>query len=240
LNYSMNRNKIIRLLDNPKETLRQGGLNGCEIILRQGGTMGDLYTFTDFRRDADGKILLNDTYQVMQTELPTPQYIGSVLPKANLGISNKFTWRGFNFGLLLTARFGGLCVSQTQALMDSYGVSQKTAVLRDYGGVKVDGLLISAEKYYAVVGGETPIWAEYIYSATNVRIKEAYVSYTFKRLFKKATLTLGLTARNLLMIYNKAPFDPEATPSTDVYYQGFDYFMQPSQRTVALNVNVKF
>ena len=42
------------------------------------------------------------------------------------------------------------------------------------------------------------------------------------------------------MIYNKAPFDPEATPSTDVYYQGFDYFMQPSQRTVALNVNVKF
>ena len=240
LNYSMNRNKIIRLLDNPKETLRQGGLNGCEVILKQGGTMGDLYTFTDFRRDADGNILLNDTYQVMQTELPTPQYIGSVLPKANLGISNKFTWRGLNFGLLLTARFGGLCVSQTQALMDSYGVSQKTAVLRDYGGVKVYGLLISAEKYYAVVGGETPIWAEYIYSATNVRIKEAYISYTFKRLFKKATLTLGLTARNLLMIYNKAPFDPEATPSTDVYYQGFDYFMQPSQRTVALNVNIKF
>ena len=46
MSYSMNHNRIVRLLDNPNETLRQGGLNGCEVILTQGGTMGDLYTFT--------------------------------------------------------------------------------------------------------------------------------------------------------------------------------------------------
>ncbi|MCR5076858.1 MAG: SusC/RagA family TonB-linked outer membrane protein [Prevotella sp.] len=240
MNYSMNRNRIIKLLDNPAEILRQGGLNGCEVILTQGGTMGDLYTFTDFRRDRQGNILLNDDRQVMQTELQSPRYVGSVLPKGSIGLNNKFSWNGLELGILLTARLGGICVSQTQAIMDSYGVSRKTANLRNQGGVLVGKQLLSTEKYYSVVGGETPIWAEYIYSATNARVKEAYISYTTGKLVRGAKITFGLTARNLLMLYKKAPYDPEVTPSTDVYYQGFDYFMQPSQRSLGFYVNVKF
>ena len=53
-------------------------------------------------------------------------------------------------------------------------------------------------------------------------------------------VTLGLTAHNLFMLYKKAPFDPESTASTGTYYQGFDYFMQPSLRSLGFNVNVKF
>ena len=139
----------------------------------------------------------------------------------------------------MTARLGGVCVSQTQAFMDSYGVSRKTARLRDAGGVNVGGRLVPVEKYYTVVGGETPIWDEYIYKATNARVKELYLSYTTDRLLRGAKVTLGVTARNLWMLYCKAPFDPESTPSTDIYYQGFDYFMQPSQRSLGFYVNVK-
>lgn len=53
-------------------------------------------------------------------------------------------------------------------------------------------------------------------------------------------VTLGLTASNLFMIYNKAPFDPESTASTGTYYQGFDYFMQPSLRSLGFSVKVNF
>lgn len=53
-------------------------------------------------------------------------------------------------------------------------------------------------------------------------------------------LSLGLTANNLFFIYNKAPFDPESVASTGTYYQGFDYFMQPSLRSLGFNVKVKF
>ena len=134
--------------------------------------------------------------------------------------------------MLITVRLGGVCVSQTQAFMDSYGVSKKTAELRTNGGVAVGNQLVSTEKYYSVVGGETPIWDEYIYSASNARIKELYVGYTFNKLIRGVKVSVALTARNLLMLYCKAPFDPEATPSTDIYYQGFDYFMQPSQRSL--------
>ena len=198
--------------------------------------MGDIYTYTDFKRDAEGNIALDSNGNVMQTNLSNPQYRGSVLPKGNLGFSNDFSWKGVNLGFVLTARLGGICMSQTQAILDEYGVSAVSAEARNNGGTGK----ISAEGYYAVVGGDNPIWSEYIYSATNVRLQEAHISYTLPRKWLKSKeLTLGVTANNLFMIYRKAPFDPESTASTGTYYQGFDYFMQPSLRTLGFNIKLK-
>lgn len=240
LTYSMNRNKIIKLFDDPDRVLSMGGLSGCEIILKKGGTMGDVYTTTDFQRDADGNIAVNDG-KVVQRTLDNPLYRGSVLPKGNLGFSNEFRYKGLNLGFLISARFGGIVMSQTQAIMDAYGVSKRSAEVRDNGGVAVNRGLISAENYYTIVGGESPIWSEYIYSATNARLQEAHLSYTFpKKWLGDVSLTVGLVAHNLLMIYNKAPFDPESVASTGTYYQGFDYFMQPNLRSWGFNVNLQF
>lgn len=241
LTYSMNENKIVNLLDDPNEVLNMGGLNGISIILKKGGTMGDIYTTTDFKRDADGNIALGSNKNVMQESLTNPIYRGSVLPKGNIGFSNDFTWKGLNLGFLLTARLGGIVMSQTQAILDQYGVSKASAIARDNGGVMVNSGKVDAEGYYSVAGGSNPIWSEYIYSATNVRLQEAHLSYMLpKNFIKGVRLTVGLTAHNLLMIYKKAPFDPETTASTGTYYQGFDYFMQPSLRSLGFNVNVNF
>ena len=240
LAYSMNRNKIVELLENPNEVVRQAGLSGCGVVLKKGGGMGDIYTYTDFKRDAGGNIALDSNGNVMQTNLSNPQYRGSVLPKGNLGFSNDFSWKGVNLGFVLTARLGGICMSQTQAILDEYGVSAVSAEARNNGGIAVNTGKISAEGYYAVVGGDNPIWSEYIYSATNVRLQEAHISYTLPRKWLKSKeLTLGVTANNLFMIYRKAPFDPESTASTGTYYQGFDYFMQPSLRTLGFNIKLK-
>lgn len=240
LTYSMNRNKIIELLENPNEVVRQAGLSGCGVVLKKGGTMGDIYTYTDFKRDAEGNIGLDANGNVMQTNLANPQYRGSVLPKGNIGFSNDFSWKGFNLGFVITARLGGICMSQTQAILDEYGVSKASAVSRDNGGIAVNTGKIPAEGYYAVVGGDNPIWSEYIYSATNVRLQEAHIGYTFpKKWLLGKELSIGLTATNLFMIYKKAPFDSESTASTGTYYQGFDYFMQPSLRTMGFNIKLK-
>ena len=240
LAYSMNRNKIVELLENPNEVVRQAGLSGCGVVLKKGGGMGDIYTYTDFKRDAEGNIALDSNGNVMQTNLSNPQYRGSVLPKGNLGFSNDFSWKGVNLGFVLTARLGGICMSQTQAILDEYGVSAVSAEARNNGGIAVNTGKISAEGYYAVVGGDNPIWSEDIYSATNVRLQEAHISYTLPRKWLKSKeLTLGVTANNLFMIYRKAPFDPESTASTGTYYQGFDYFMQPSLRTLGFNIKLK-
>ena len=203
--------------------------------------MGDIYVSTDFKRDADGNIALDSKGNVMQTNLKEPVYKGSVLPMGDWGFSNDFTWKGINFGFLITARIGGICMSQTQAIMDEYGVSRQSAIARENGGIPVNGGMVPAENYYSVVGGDNPIWSEYIYSATNVRLQEVHLNYTLPaKLLKGIQLSLGVTAHNLLMIYNKAPFDPASTASTGTYYQGFDYFMQPSLRTLGFNVQLKF
>lgn len=241
LTYSMNRNKIIDLLEDPNEVISQAGLNGANVILKKGGTMGDVYTYTDFARDNEGNIALNASGNVMRQTLSNPKYCGSVLPKGNIGFSNDFTWKGLNLGFLVTARLGGIVLSQTQALLDYYGVSQATADAREAGGIAVNTGMVSAESYYSVVGGDNPIWSEYIYSGTNVRLQEAHISYNLPRKWLGGMdLTVGLTANNIFMIYCKAPFDPETTGSTGTFYQGFDYFMQPSLRTLGFNIKLKF
>ena len=239
--YSMNRNKIIDLLEDEDEVINVGGLNGANVILKKGGTMGDVYTYTDFARDREGNIALDASGNVIRETLTNPEYRGSVLPKGNFGFSNDFTWKGINLGFLLTARVGGIVMSQTQAILDYYGVSQRTADAREAGGIPVNTGSVSAESYYSVVGGDNPIWSEYIYSGTNVRLQEAHIGYTIPRKWLKGMdLSLGVTANNLFMIYCKAPFDPESTGSTGTFYQGFDYFMQPSLRSLGFNVKLQF
>lgn len=240
LTYSMNRNKIVELLEDEDEVINMGGLNGANIILKKGGTMGDLYTYTDFKRDNEGNIALDASGNVIRETLTNPEYRGNVLPKGNIGFSNDFTWKGINLGFLISARLGGIVMSQTQAILDYYGVSKTSAETR-VTGIPVNTGTISAEQYYSVVGGDNPIWSEYIYSGTNVRLQEAHISYNIPRkLLNGMNLSLGVTASNLFMIYCKAPFDPESTASTGTFYQGFDYFMQPSLRNIGFNVKLQF
>lgn len=239
--YSMNRNKIIDLLPDPEETISTSGLNGVGVILKKGGTMGDVYSYTDFARDNEGNIALDASGNVIRQTLTNPKYLGNVLPKGNIGFSNEFSWKGISLGFLLTARLGGIVMSQTQAIMDYYGVSKTSAVARDNGGIPVNTGMVSAESYYGVVGGDNPIWSEYTYSGTNVRLQEAHIGYDIpKRWLGGLDLSLGLTANNLWMIYCKAPFDPESTASTGTFYQALDYFMQPSLRSLGFNVKLKF
>ena len=82
----------------------------------------------------------------------------------------------------------------------------------------------------------------YTYSATNVRLQEATIGYTIpkKKLGDIVEINISLVGRNLWMIYNKAPFDPEAVATTGNYYQGIDYFMMPSLRSVGFNLRLKF
>ena len=83
---------------------------------------------------------------------------------------------------------------------------------------------VDAQNWYTVVGADSGITQYYTYSATNLRLQEASISYTIPRAKLKNVMdiTLSLVGRSLWMIYSKAPFDPEAVASTGNYYQGID------------------
>lgn len=211
-----------------------------------GGTLGDLYSLVDLKRDSNGKIYVDETGSVIKENISdSKDYIklGSVLPKANLAWNNSFRFGNFNLGFLITARLGGIVYSKTQAMIDGFGVSEASAIARDKGGVLVnEGDRVNAQAWYQTVGESSPVPQYYTYSATNVRLQEASVGYTFPRkmLGNVCELTLQLVGKNLWMIYNKAPFDPESVATMNNYYQGIDYFMLPSTRNFGLNIKLKF
>ena len=251
--FSANKNKILSLIDgyiNPvtgeeitKDRMDVGGLSKARFILKVGGSLGDLYSQSDLLRDSNNKIYVNADGNVAVNDKADDIYLGSVFPKANMAWCNDFQYGNWGLGFLLTARLGGVVYSATQAVLDSYGVSEATAAARDNGGVVINGNdMIDAQKWYTVVGADSGIPQYYTYSATNLRLQEASVSYTIprKKLKNIMDITLSLVGRNLWMIYCKAPFDPESVATTGNYYQGIDYFMMPSLRSVGFNLKLKF
>lgn len=217
-----------------------GGESGPVIRLTEGGTMGDIYINQRLRQSPNGYIW-KDTNGNVELEQTEYRKIGSILPKYNLGWNGNVEWNNFNFGFAFAARVGGTVVSHTQAYLDRYGVSEATAAARDAGGVLVGDTYVNAQNYYETIS--SAIGTYYTYSATNVRLSELSLSYQMPRKWfnNKLDLTLGVTAKNLWMLYCKAPFDPESTASVSSNFnQGVDYFQQPSQRSLGFNVKVSF
>lgn len=254
-NYTLssNRNKIMELVEDyrhpetgaliTKDNIDVGGLAQARFILKKGGSLGDLYSMTELRTDSEGNIYVNEEGKVMRQKNEEGIKVGSVFPKANMAWRNNFSYKNFEAGFMISARIGGVVYSATQAAMDLYGVSQASADARNNGGILINGNdLIDAHGWYDVISAESGMPQYYTYSATNVRLQEASIGYTLPKniLWGVGEMKISLVGRNLLMLYNKAPFDPENVATTGNYYQGIDNFMTPSTRNIGFNIRMKF
>ena len=63
-------------------------------------------------------------------------------------MTNHFTYKGIDLGVVLSARVGGLAYSATQGILDYYGVSGTSATARDNGGIPINNGKVNAQKYY--------------------------------------------------------------------------------------------
>jgi TonB-linked SusC/RagA family outer membrane protein len=252
--YSMNVNKIVQLLPgwtNPVtgeivslHELDMSGTGSYKMVLKEGGAMGDIYVNT-LRVDEHGAIYVDPGSQTVVAEPNKFVYAGNSNPKYNIGWGNNLKWKGIGLNFLVTGRVGGIVVSNTQAIMDAFGVSKASADARDAGGAIVNGRPIPAKEYYQVVGAGASggIASMYCYSATNVRLAEASLGYDIPvkklgRFIKSANV--AFVGRNLFLIYSTAPFDPELTSNTQTYFQGIDYFMMPSLRSLGFSIKLNF
>ena len=219
------------------------GLGRAKYVLKKGGTLGDLYTTSAIKRNDKGYIELDDSGQISIVDDGVDRYLGSVFPDYNLAWRNDFSWKGIRLGILFSGRIGGICYSATQANLDLYGASKATADARLAGGVLVNSReMVDAQKWYQAIGAQSGLPQYYIYDATNFRLQELSVGYTLPaRWFRNVcSLTVSAVGHNLWMIWCKAPFDPEAVASTGNNYQGIDYFMMPSLRSMGFNIKLDF
>lgn len=251
--FSWNRNEILELAGDAKNPITGEALNlpkldikalgKAKYVLKQGGSLGDLYTTSAIMGSDKGYIEVDENGNITIDDIGTDIFLGSVFPKYNLAWRNDLSYKGIHLGFLFSGRIGGVCYSATQANLDLYGVSEASADARDAGGVLVNGReWMDAQKWYQAIGSQSGLPLYYTYSATNFRLQELSIGYTLPRkLFRdKCSLTISAVGHNLWMIYCKAPFDTEAIASTGNNYQGIDYFMMPSLRSMGFNIKLDF
>lgn len=253
LAFTWNRNEIMELAANAVnpvtgepldlDKLDIKGLGRAKYVLKKGGTLGDLYTTSSLKTNDKGFIEADDSGQVAVVDDGVDRYLGSVFPEYTMSWRNDFSWKGLHLGILFSGRIGGICYSATQANMDLYGVSKASADARLAGGVLINGReMIDAQKWYQAIGSQSGLPQYYTYDATNFRLQELSVGYTLPaRWFRNVCrLTVSAVGNNLWMIWCKAPFDPESVASTGNNYQGIDYFMMPSLRSMGFNIRLDF
>ncbi|MFT6019722.1 MAG: TonB-linked SusC/RagA family outer membrane protein, partial [Saprospiraceae bacterium] len=255
LNFTANRNKVLEV--NPLYDDADGfflitneAVNSYGYGLEKGEPFGGIYV-VPFARDDQERIIIDADGKPMKGE--GLKLVGNPSPDYMLGWTNEFSYKGVSLKFLIDGRFGGEVLSVTEALLDEHGVSQRTADARTAGGVTIDGATIDgspvtsipADVYYGAVGGRNGITENYIYDATNIRLRELAIGYSLpgsvmSKISFMESLKISLVGRNLFFFKNEAPFDPDVTFSTGVGLQGIDIFSLPASRTFGFNLSVGF
>ena len=249
INFSRNKNEIVELVPEFEgKRISYGSSEGYTTYIVAGGSFGDLYGYK-FRRNDAGQIML-DEESGAPLRTAEREYLGNLEPKFSMGWNNSFDYKQFSLSFLVNAKIGGKAFSQTEAMLDGYGVSQRSADARDAGGVAIDGIQgttavssVDPKTYYTTVGDRNGIAEAYVYDRTNIRLSQLALSYDLN--VRKLGLPLqaasfSVVGQNLFFFYKKAPFDPELTMSTDMNSQSLDNFNVPATRTYGFNLKVTF
>ena len=216
-------------------------------------------------KEGDIKLTMSGTVQESQT---FNKYIGNMSSNCQFSWANTFTYKDFSLYFLINGRLGGKVVSLTERYLDRMGNSERTGAAREYaenwinpetgkqglyikngkivskeeGGSKHamfinDGRdVVSVQSYY-----ENASMENYVYSATNFRLRELSLGYTFRNLLGSyKDLNLSFVCRNLFFIYRAAPVDPDISLATGNGAGAFDMFNTPSARSFGFNLKVNF
>ena len=205
-----------------------------------GGSYGDMYgrSFrynkegTQIEINADGKPQINPIYD---------RFLGNTTAKFNFGWNNTWIYKDVALYALIDGKIGGKIISLTEAEFDQYGLSQRSADARNTNGGMVtlpDGQQVTARNYYESTGENQ---YDCVYDATNVRLRELSLGYTFQNLFGVSkNLTLSAIARNLGFIYKTSPVDPDISVSAANGVGGIESFSLPTTRSFGINIKVTF
>lgn len=246
-NFSTNKNEVKKLhKDLPTFVYGDEGFSSSySMRLVEGGSFGDIYGKA-FDRDESGVIKYGEDGMPLIVGDGNTIKVGNSNPDFMLGWSNTITYKGLSLYMLVDGRFGGDVLSQTQAILDQNGVSKISGDARLAGFVDLEGHRIdNVKSFYEQVGGRSGVTEHYMYSATNIRLRELSLAYTFPKKWMEKTnfikdIQLSLVARNLFFIYKDVPFDPDAVLSTGNDNQGIDVLGMPTTRSMGFNVKFTF
>ena len=263
VNYSINRNTIKALTPDVSQ-YSLGGYDDISIVAETGKLFGEIYG-SQFLRVKDpsspynGQLILTATGQP-QTDSEKAR-LGNQQATSLLGVTNSFSFKGFDLSFLIDARFGGKIFSGTIANMEQAGTSNKTVINGGREDMLVDGVVLnpttnkyekntvktSVQNYWSAVAGHgnIGITEANLYDASNIRIRNVQFNYNLPRKWLSGMgiqrAKIGVSANNVWLISSHVNgLDPESVYAAGNNATGFESGSAPTTRTFYLNLTVGF
>ncbi|AKK72250.1 SusC/RagA family TonB-linked outer membrane protein [Chryseobacterium gallinarum] len=237
------------------------GFDNVTFFAEVGRPFGAIYG-TKFLRVEDpgspyfGKLIVGENGLPQSTA--EQYYLGDQNPRALFGFTNSFVYKNFGLSFLIDGRIGGKFYSSTQSALQKAGLAADTApggrrdnfvldaVVQQNGTYTSNTKEVTQQDYWAAVtAGNLGITEQNIYDATNIRLRNIQVSYSFpKSIFQKLALQsakVSFTANNVWMIYSKSKgIDPESVFAINSNAVGFENLAFPTTRSYLFTVTLGF
>lgn len=252
VNYSKNKNKIKELHPDAKKFIL-ASTDFVNVVATEGSDYGDLYGRA-YQRDEQGRKLVDENgLPLLEDDMNTK--IGNYMPLWTGSLVNTFRYKNVLLGFMLDLRYGGDIFINSLARGSVYGTTKLSLAGREEwyagtGGIIVDGVHLDGTPNTTAVNPQA-YWdrvaragEEFVYDATNLRLRELSIGYIVpgKALANTPfnSLKVSFVGRNLWLLKNNVPgYDPESSYSTG-NGQGIEYASLPSMRSFGFNLNVSF
>ncbi len=267
VNFSANQNMVESISDErPRLQIASDFLRAY--FIEQGEEFGNVYS-RGFERDPQGRVIVGSngvpkitSGRDVQVANYNPDWLGS--------IAATISYKNWDASFLIDHRQGGSITSITNAILYADGVTKETLQGREGGLIFGDNFWshetavnevvaddgsktyvpnttpTDAETFWRAVGGRNaPAGEAFVVDATNTRLREFTLGYTFPAsVFGNVPVSgmrLSLVGRNLFYIHRASKnIDPDVLIGTGKAAEGFDSFAPPSSRSFGFNLSIDY
>jgi TonB-linked SusC/RagA family outer membrane protein len=157
-------------------------------------------------------------------------------PDFNMSFYNNVNWKNFELSVLMHWKKGGSNVNLTTLLADIFGTSP------DFDDKSLDpsGALSNGAYRLGILGTSAAPWIE---DASYFRVRELGLSYRIPKSVLKniAAVRIGLSARNLINIFDYSSYDPEVSNfGADAISSNVEVTPFPSSKSFHFNIGFTF
>ncbi len=171
--------------------------------------------------------------------------IGNPNPKFTYGMTNTFTYQGFDLSVFITGSYGAKIFNysrrQTEAMNSAY-TNQLTTVLDRYTASNPNG---SLPRYNQWHNNNLRISDRYIEDGSYLRIQNLAIGYSLPKNFigkaKIAAAKIYASIQNLKTFTKYTGYDPElGAYNNSVRFMNIDNGHYPNPRTFTIGANIEF
>ncbi|MBN2347713.1 MAG: TonB-dependent receptor, partial [Bacteroidales bacterium] len=270
-NISANRNKILKYgtENDAKEIYGPSKLEG--LILTKNHPIGQLYGWIEdgywnsveeyknstfyqkldvSERPNDEAIVQNYLGEIKYLDLNNDSiiddydrdFIGDVNPNFIFGITNSFSYKGFDLSFFIQGVIGNKIINGMQYNFNQVGYWSNIPKENWENAWRFDNTDAKFPKLYNNDNRQTRFSSRYVEDGSYVKLKSVSLSYNFKKTIKYVdNIKVYVNATNLFTITNYSGFDPEVNSyGSNSSRYGIDVGSYPCSRTYTFGLQVTF